>query len=135
MILGDGLYNFFKVLSHTFLGMYRHFQDKQKENVLPVADQNSPPSLQQSFGVRRRNQLFLKDQIPTWLAVGGYVGIAAVSMATLPHIFHQLKWYYIMVIYLLAPTLAFCNAYGCGLTDWSLASTYGKLAIFTIGAW
>jgi OPT family oligopeptide transporter len=40
-----------------------------------------------------------------------------------------------LVIYACAPTLAFCNAYGCGLTDWSLASTYGKLAIFTIGAW
>jgi uncharacterized oligopeptide transporter (OPT) family protein len=39
------------------------------------------------------------------------------------------------VAYLFAPILAFCNAYGCGLTDWSLASTYGKLAIFTIGAW
>lgn len=42
---------------------------------------------------------------------------------------------YILVIYIFAPPLAFCNAYGCGLTDWSLASTYGKLAIFTIGAW
>ncbi|KAL5076282.1 hypothetical protein RYX36_015266 [Vicia faba] len=30
---------------------------------------------------------------------------------------------------------AFCNAYGNGLTDWSLASTYGKLEIFTIGVW
>ncbi|KAK6148563.1 hypothetical protein DH2020_019475 [Rehmannia glutinosa] len=29
--------------------------------------------------------------------------------------------------------LAFCNAFGCGLTDWSLASAYGKLAIFTMG--
>jgi OPT family oligopeptide transporter len=38
-------------------------------------------------------------------------------------------------MYIIAPVLAFCNAYGCGLTDWSLASTYGKLAIFTIGAW
>jgi OPT family oligopeptide transporter len=34
-----------------------------------------------------------------------------------------------------APVLAFCNAYGSGLTDWSLASTYGKLAIFVFGAW
>ncbi|KAF3601147.1 hypothetical protein F2Q69_00038053 [Brassica cretica] len=49
--------------------------------------------------------------------------------------FHQLRWYYILVIYICAPVLAFCNAYGAGLTDWSLASTYGKLAIFTIGAW
>jgi len=35
----------------------------------------------------------------------------------------------------IAPALPFCNAYGCGLTLWSLASTCRKLAIFTIGAW
>ncbi|KAJ9172885.1 hypothetical protein P3X46_016079 [Hevea brasiliensis] len=58
-----------------------------------------------------------------------------ISAITAPHIFHQLKWYYVAVIYIIAPVLAFCNAYGCGLTDWSLVSTYGKLAIFTIGAW
>ncbi|RVW14326.1 putative metal-nicotianamine transporter YSL7 [Vitis vinifera] len=81
------------------------------------------------------HKFFLKDQIPTSFAIGGYIAIAAISMATLPHIFPQLKWYYILVIYLVAPTMAFCNAYGCGLTDWSLASTYGKLAIFSIGAW
>ncbi|KAJ7975369.1 Oligopeptide transporter [Quillaja saponaria] len=135
VILGDGLYNFFKVLSRTLSGLYYQLQHKQRSNVLPVADQTSPESPELSFDDQRRTQIFLKDQIPTWFAVGGYVAIAAISMATLPHIFHQLKWYYILVIYLFAPTLAFCNAYGCGLTDWSLASTYGKLAIFTIGAW
>lgn len=135
MILGDGLYNFVKVLTHTLLGLFYQIRDRQRENVLPVADQDSPPGPQLSYDDQRRKQLFLKDQIPTWFAVAGYVGIAAISTATLPHIFHQLKWYYILVIYLIAPTLAFCNAYGCGLTDWSLASTYGKLAIFTIGAW
>ncbi|XLU58814.1 hypothetical protein S245_053462 [Arachis hypogaea] len=134
MILGDGLYNFFKVLTHTFLGLYTQFRNK-RESVLPVADQDSPLPPQQSYDDQRRTQLFLKDQIPTWFAVGGYVAIAAISTATLPHIFHQLKWYYMIVIYLIAPTLAFCNSYGSGLTDWSLASTYGKLAIFTIGAW
>ncbi|XP_048609102.1 probable metal-nicotianamine transporter YSL5 isoform X3 [Brassica napus] len=67
--------------------------------------------------------------------MGGYIIIAATSTAILPHMFHQLRWYYILVIYICAPVLAFCNAYGAGLTDWSLASTYGKLAIFTIGAW
>lgn len=136
MILGDGLYNFFKVLGHTLTGLYRQIQEKQRKNALPVADQNSPSSPpQKSFDFQRRNQLFLKDQIPTWYAVAGYVLIAIVSMITLPHIFHQLRWYYILTIYLLVPTLAFSNAYGVGLTDWSLASTYGKLAIFTIGAW
>ncbi|KAJ7975368.1 Oligopeptide transporter [Quillaja saponaria] len=135
MILGDGLYNLFKVLRRTISGLYYQLWIKKRRDVLPVADQTSPPSPQKSVDDRRRTQVFLKDQIPTWFAVGGYVAIAAISMAILPHIFHQLKWYYILVIYLFAPTLAFCNAYGCGLTDWSLASTYGKLAIFTIGAW
>ncbi|BAU02574.1 hypothetical protein LR48_Vigan10g048300 [Vigna angularis] len=135
LLLGDGLYNFVKVITHTLWGLYHQIQERKRENVLPVADQDSPSSPELSYDDRRRTQLFLKDQIPTWFAVAGYVAIAAISTATLPHIFHQLKWYYIIVIYLVAPTLAFCNAYGCGLTDWSLASTYGKLAIFTIGAW
>ncbi|KAI4307733.1 hypothetical protein L6164_030889 [Bauhinia variegata] len=136
MILGDGLYNFFKVLGRTLFGLYTQFRKKDLDSVLPATAQSSSashPSI--SYDDQRRTQLFLKDQIPPWIAILGYVSIAIVSAATLPHIFHQLKWYYIVVIYVVAPILAFCNAYGCGLTDWSLASTYGKLAIFVIGAW
>ncbi|KAL7192767.1 hypothetical protein ACSBR2_024562 [Camellia fascicularis] len=135
MILGDGLYNFVKVLGHTLFGMYRQLRDKGRNSVLPVAGRSPSMNSSRSFDDQRRTQLFLKDEIPTYIAVIGYVGIAVISAATLPLIFHQLKWYHIVVIYIFAPTLAFCNAYGCGLTDWSLASTYGKLAIFTIGAW
>ncbi|CAK9136407.1 unnamed protein product [Ilex paraguariensis] len=135
MILGDGLYNFVKVLGYTMYGLYHQISDKNSGSVIPVANHSSPVSSSLSYDDERRTELFLRDQIPTWFAVAGYVTIAIVSAATLPHIFHQLKWYYVVVIYIFAPVLAFCNAYGCGLTDWSLASTYGKLAIFTIGAW
>ncbi|XP_073044710.1 probable metal-nicotianamine transporter YSL7 [Primulina eburnea] len=136
MILGDGLYNFVKVLGRTILGLYQQIRDKNSGSVLPVGSNSSPsntPTL--SYDDERRTRLFLKDKIPTWVAISGYIVLAIISAATLPHIFHPLKWYYIVVMYIFAPTLAFCNAYGCGLTDWSLASTYGKLAIFMIGAW
>ncbi|XAR73636.1 hypothetical protein NMG60_11007674 [Bertholletia excelsa] len=132
MILGDGLYNFLKVLGATLFGMYRQFRDK---SVLPIAGQSPQEKPSLSFDEQRRTQLFLKEEIPPCFAVVGYVGIAIISTVTLPHIFVPLKWYYIVVVYAIAPVLAFCNAYGSGLTDWSLASTYGKLAIFTIGAW
>ncbi|KAG6602703.1 putative metal-nicotianamine transporter YSL7, partial [Cucurbita argyrosperma subsp. argyrosperma] len=132
LILGDGCYNFVKVLATTLIGLHRQLK---KKDVIPVSDASAPSTSNVTFDDKRRTQLFLKDQIPSWFSVGGYVVIAAVSIATLPHIFSQLKWYYILVIYVIAPVLAFCNAYGAGLTDWSLASTYGKLAIFTIGAW
>ncbi|KAK4573942.1 hypothetical protein RGQ29_031756 [Quercus rubra] len=135
LILGDGLYNFLKVLCQTIVGLSHQLRYKDASSGLPVADHSSLVSSQLSFDDKRRTQLFLKDQIPTLLAIGGYVAIAAIAMAILPHIFHQLKWYHILVIYVFAPTLAFCNAYGCGLTDWSLGSTYGKLSIFIIGAW
>ncbi|TKY47317.1 metal-nicotianamine transporter YSL7 [Spatholobus suberectus] len=131
MILGDGLYNFVKVLGRTLFGLYKQFCKKKLDT--SSSDPHSPPSL--SYDDKRRIDVFLKDQIPAWFAITGYVTVAAISVVIIPHIFHQLKWYYIVVIYVIAPALAFCNAYGCGLTDWSLASTYGKLAIFTIGAW
>ncbi|XP_027931193.1 probable metal-nicotianamine transporter YSL7 [Vigna unguiculata] len=131
MILGDGLYNFVKVLGRTFIGLYNEFF--RKKAVTSSSDPDSPSSL--SYDDRCRTDMFLRDQIPAWFAIIGYVIIAVISVIIVPMIFHQLKWYYIVVIYVIAPALAFCNSYGCGLTDWSLASTYGKLAIFTIGAW
>ncbi|KAH9724941.1 putative metal-nicotianamine transporter YSL5 [Citrus sinensis] len=135
LILGDGLYNFCKVLSRTLVGLFYQVRTRNASSDLPVAENSSPETAKLSYDDQRRTRLFLKDQIPTWFAISGYVAIAIVSIIVLPHIFHQLKCYHVLVIYLFAPTLAFCNAYGCGLTDWSLASTYGKLAIFMIGAW
>ncbi|KAB1211117.1 putative metal-nicotianamine transporter YSL7 [Morella rubra] len=126
MILGDGIYNFFKVLGCTLYGLYCQLLSRDLGTVLPSS---------LSYDDQIRTRLFVKDQIPTRFAITGYVTIAIISTATLPHIFPQLKWYYAVVIYIIAPPLAFCNAYGTGLTDWSLGSTYGKLAIFTIGAW
>ncbi|WOL09806.1 putative metal-nicotianamine transporter YSL12 [Canna indica] len=135
MILGDGVYNFVKVIlktSMSFVAAYR----KRSTGTLPVSEDDQPdidPSV--TYDDEKRTEIFLKDQIPQWVAYAGYIAVAIISIITLPHIFPPLKWYYVLVTYIFAPILAFCNAYGCGLTDWSLASNYGKLAIFVIGAW
>ncbi|KAG2573465.1 probable metal-nicotianamine transporter YSL12 [Panicum virgatum] len=132
IILGDGLYNFAKVLVRTTAGFISMMK---KNSTLPVSNDSSPITESVSLDDERRTEMFLKDQIPRSVAYGGYVAVAAISIGTLPQVFPQLKWYYILVAYIFAPVLAFCNAYGMGLTDWSLASTYGKLAIFIFGAW
>ncbi|KAG9442279.1 hypothetical protein H6P81_018133 [Aristolochia fimbriata] len=134
LILGDGLYNFFKVLSKTLSALFLQLRSKQA-SIIPVRGTSPQTNDSKSYDDQKRVQLFLKDQIPTWFAIAGYLTVAVISIITLPHIFSPLKWYYVLVAYIFAPVLAFCNAYGAGLTDWSLASTYGKLAIFTIGAW
>lgn len=135
VILGDGLLHFLLVLIKTLYKLSANNMKKGASSVLPVAGAGSPDGKESSYDDNLRKETFLKDRIPLLYALAGYVGLAAISIISVPFIFPQLKWYHILVTYMIAPVLAFCNAYGCGLTDWSLASSYGKLAIFIFGAW
>uniref|UniRef100_A0A0D9ZN89 Uncharacterized protein n=1 Tax=Oryza glumipatula TaxID=40148 RepID=A0A0D9ZN89_9ORYZ len=135
LILGDGLYNFLKMIILTAFSLRSQIK-KKNASTLPVSDDGMVTTTAAvSYDEERRNELFVKDQIPWYVAYGGYAVVAAISIGTVPQIIPQLKWYQILVAYIVAPILAFCNAYGTGLTDWSLVTTYGKLAIFAFGAW
>ncbi|KAE8698485.1 putative metal-nicotianamine transporter YSL5 [Hibiscus syriacus] len=133
MMLGDGLYHVVFMLVKTILSLIANSRRKDSSIVDPNgADLDSQVV---DYDEVRRSEFFLKDQIPNKVAIAGYVALAIVSIIAAPFIFHQLKWYHILVAYIIAPVLAFCNAYGCGLTDWSLASNYGKLAIIIFSSW
>ncbi|CAJ2669503.1 unnamed protein product [Trifolium pratense] len=132
LILGDGIYNLIKIILITVREMLK---TRSKQNSLPVVTEvHDGDSSELHLEEKKRNEIFLKDGIPTWFAASGYVGLAAISITTIPIIFPPLKWYLVLCSYILAPALAFCNSYGTGLTDWSLASTYGKIGLFIIAA-
>ncbi|KAF7004837.1 hypothetical protein CFC21_020009 [Triticum aestivum] len=140
LILGDGLYNFLKVLTRTMTALVAQVRGMMSGRMmsgptLPISEAGGDLTPAETFDDQRRTELFMKDQIPNTLALSAYVITAVISVITVPRIFHQLRWYHVATSYVIAPVLAFCNAYGCGLTDWSLATTYGKLAIFLVGAW
>lgn len=82
-----------------------------------------------------RNDVFLKDGLSFKVGVFGYLGLAAISIGVIPKIFHQMRWYYVLLSFGVAPILGFCNAYGCGMTDFSLISSYGKLSLFIFSSW
>ncbi|XP_057774182.1 metal-nicotianamine transporter YSL3-like isoform X1 [Salvia miltiorrhiza] len=124
LILGDGLYNFLKTLFFTVRSMHATFNNKNIE----AEDKN------QSLDDLRRNQVFIRDSIPIWVACVGYTIFSVVSIIVIPIMFPQLKWYYVVVAYVLAPSLSFCNAYGAGLTDMNMAYNYGKMALFVLAA-
>lgn len=129
MMLGDGLFHVVYMLIKTFWSLIK------KSKNFEVADHQSTDIQGENYDDLRRTEFFLKDQMSNWAALVGYIILAAISIIVVPLIFHQLKWYHILVAYIIAPVLAFCNAYGCGLTDWSLASNYGKLAIIIFSSW
>ncbi|CAN1255136.1 Probable metal-nicotianamine transporter YSL7 [Linum perenne] len=128
-MLGDGLFQVLFLLIKTMYIAYVKIRDSKKDTYI---SSDSEPT---SYDDKRRTEYFLRDQIPNWVAITGYVVLAAISIFTVPLIFPPLHYYHIIVAYLIAPILAFCNAYGCGLTDWSLASNYGKFAIIIFSSW
>ncbi|KAG9150810.1 hypothetical protein Leryth_002952 [Lithospermum erythrorhizon] len=140
MILGDGLFQFVYMTIVTILGLIAEVRNKKETS---HAISNDKDDLNESsdvkvskFDEKMRTEYFLKDSIPNLWALVGYVVLAIISIICVPIIFsYRIKWYHIFVAYLIAPVMAFCNAYGCGLTDWSLASNYGKIAILVFSAW
>ncbi|KAF8378910.1 hypothetical protein HHK36_030259 [Tetracentron sinense] len=137
MMLGDGLFHVIFMLIKTYSNLkVQHSKKRESSSVIPVAPDHSSSDTQKiSYDDRRRTEFFLKDQIPMWAASLGYILFAAISIISVPRIFPQLQWYHILFTYIIAPVFAFCNSYGTGLTDWSLASSYGKIAIFIFSSW
>ncbi|KAK9045576.1 hypothetical protein V6N11_051485 [Hibiscus sabdariffa] len=126
LILGDGLYNFLKVLFFTARSIHTRVKVKNL-NTFPDDQKHHQVDLQ-------RNELFIRENIPIWLACAGYTIFSIISIILIPLMFPELKWYYVVVAYILAPTLSFCNAYGAGLTDMNMAYNYGKVALFVLAA-
>ncbi|KAJ9148143.1 hypothetical protein P3X46_030227 [Hevea brasiliensis] len=128
LILGDGLYNFVKIISFTIINIHGRLKSSSNLNTEALDGQ------QESIDDLKQNELFLREKIPMWIGVTGYVFFSVISIIVVPIIFPQLKWYYVVVAYLLAPSLAFCNAYGAGLTDINMAYNYSKVALFVLAA-
>ncbi|KAK6118524.1 hypothetical protein DH2020_047791 [Rehmannia glutinosa] len=124
LILGDGLYNFLRTLFFTARSMFAAFKKKN----FKADDKN------QTLDDLRRNEVFIRESIPIWVACLGYIFFSVISIIVIPIMFPQLKWYYVLVAYILAPSLSFCNAYGAGLTDMNMAYNYGKVALFVLAA-
>ncbi|XP_022034808.1 metal-nicotianamine transporter YSL3 [Helianthus annuus] len=125
LILGDGLYNFLKITFFTARNIYSTSRNNPKTN---QDDNNQPQDNLQ------RNEVFLRESIPFWVAAVGYIAFSIVSIIIIPIMFPELKWYYVLVAYVIAPSLGFCNAYGAGLTDMNMAYNYGKVALFVLAA-
>ncbi|KAF7017592.1 hypothetical protein CFC21_031005 [Triticum aestivum] len=124
LILGDGIYNFTKIILKTVMSML----DKSKQK----SAKNGEDTL--SLVEQHRNEVFIRDSLPNWLAFLGYFALSVVAVITIPRMFPELKWYYAVVAYLLAPALGFSNAYGSGLTDINMAFNYGKVALLILAA-
>ncbi|XP_010535963.1 PREDICTED: probable metal-nicotianamine transporter YSL6 [Tarenaya hassleriana] len=129
IILGDCLYNLIKIMALTV----KEICNKSSKQSLPIVTDVLDDS-ETFLEKKKRDEVFLKDRIPFWFAVSGYVGLAAISTAMIPMIFPPLRWYLVLCSYFVAPAFAFSNSYGSGLTDWNLASTYGKISLFTFAS-
>ncbi|KAK7310157.1 hypothetical protein RJT34_07480 [Clitoria ternatea] len=132
-MLGDGLYHCTMVLIRVAYSLSTQYLKKKSSSSVNPEDGDGRSNL--DYDNQHNVEYFLKDQIPNWVAFIGYGVLVIVSSIVVSHIFLHLKWYHVLVACMSAPILGFCNAYGCGLTDWSLASNYGKFSIIIFSSW
>nr|GLL38866.1 metal-nicotianamine transporter YSL3-like isoform X1 [Ipomoea trifida] len=127
LILGDGLYNFLRTVFYTSRSIFAAMNKKNSRTSVPETKDEPLENLQ-------RNEFFIRESIPLWVACVGYLVFVVISTVIIPIMFPELKWYFVLVAYVLAPALSFCNAYGAGLTDMNMAYNYGKVALFILAA-
>ncbi|XP_021767907.1 metal-nicotianamine transporter YSL1-like [Chenopodium quinoa] len=127
LIFGDGLYNFFKVMLIILVNVRSRMKQKAILNAETIGQCKAP-------SIERQNEVFIRESIPMWVAGSGYLFFSTITVIALPMLFPEIKWYYVIVAYILAPALAFCNAYGAGLTDMNMAYNYGKVALFVLAS-
>ncbi|GFP94154.1 metal-nicotianamine transporter ysl1 [Phtheirospermum japonicum] len=127
LLLGDGLYNFVKILRITIVNIHGRFKRQNPDSASGV-------NIDKALIKLRKDEVFVRENIPLWIGAVGYVILALISIVSLPFIIPELKWYHVLLAYIFAPSLAFCNAYGAGLTDINMAYNYGKVGLFTIAA-
>ncbi|KAH9780276.1 metal-nicotianamine transporter YSL3 [Citrus sinensis] len=152
LILGDGLYNFLRILYFTATNIHARAKKSNLKtgnfttevsgprllhflpHLLMSCGKSDSDNQDQALDNRQRNEIFIKESIPMWTACVGYTVFSIISIIVIPLMFPKLKWYYVVVAYILAPSLSFCNAYGAGLTDMNMAYNYGKVALFVLAA-
>ncbi|KAJ8760785.1 hypothetical protein K2173_021823 [Erythroxylum novogranatense] len=128
LILGDGLYNFLKVVYFAASTIHAKAKNSYPRPSAASAHKN------QLLDDLKRNEVFTRESVPMWVACLGYISFSIISIIVIPLMFSELKWYYVLVAYIFAPSLSFCNAYGAGLTDMNMAYNYGKVALFILAA-
>ncbi|KAG2652728.1 hypothetical protein PVAP13_1NG375100 [Panicum virgatum] len=128
LIMGDGLYHLIKVMVITVNSLHErpwngHTKKVKNDDTIAADD------------MMKHDEAFNTDSIPNWLAYTGYALLSIIAVIAIPIMFRQVKWYYVIVAYVLAPVLGFSNAYGTGLTDMNMSYNYGKVALFIFAAW
>ncbi|CAK9169320.1 unnamed protein product [Ilex paraguariensis] len=126
LLLGDGLYIFTKIMYVTLVTFHSRLKHENRKSALG--------SENKALDDLTKDEFFISEIIPIWVGAVGYFILATISVIAVPFIFPEIKWYYVIVAYIFAPSLAFCNAYGAGLTDINNAYIYGKVGLFVLAA-
>ncbi|KAG8094675.1 hypothetical protein GUJ93_ZPchr0012g20594, partial [Zizania palustris] len=129
LIMGDGMYHFVKVTGVTAKSLHDRLNHKRVSST--VSDEGDMASLDDL----QRDEVFKRGTVPSWTAYTSYFILGAVAVITVPIMFNQVKWYYVIIAYALGPVLGFANSYGTGLTDINMGYNYGKIALFVFAAW
>lgn len=69
-----------------------------------------------------RTRYFKQEGLPWYTGICGYVFFAVLGCACIPQLYPQVKWYYVLICYFVAPPLSIAN--GMPSAGWPLKPIY-----------
>ncbi|KAF8659495.1 hypothetical protein HU200_058437 [Digitaria exilis] len=130
MVVTEGIFNFITLTTAMLIDFYKKRQEKDTGVTKYILKH---PSL--NYDDRKRLEVFFGTRIPVLGGAVAYIVCAIICSVITSWIFHEIQFHHLALLHIVLPFVTFSNTYGTGLTDWSVAPTYSKFALFIVAAW
>eukprot|EP00122_Pirum_gemmata_P017756 Pgem_evm1s16637 len=127
-VLGNGCWIVVDMTKETI----KSFIERRREAKNPTPDPRPVAEIREEA---LRIKIMEESTINTWILVTVFLSTCVMGIVAIPYIFPFIKWYMVLLGYIIFPIIAVMNVYLTGLTDQGITFLIAKGLIFAVGSW
>eukprot|EP00122_Pirum_gemmata_P017719 Pgem_evm1s16602 len=128
-VLGNGLYVVVDMTKVTIMSIIERKNEK-KESTNTEDDR----SIEEIREEHLRIKIMEESTINKYFIGSVFIGTIALGLVAIPFLF-PIKWYMVLIAYIIFPLISVMNVYLFGLTDQAITFLLAKGLIFMVGSW
>eukprot|EP00122_Pirum_gemmata_P012782 Pgem_evm1s11896 len=128
-VLGNGLYVVVDMTKVTIMSIIE--RKREKKDIIEKEDDRSLEEIREEH---LRIKIMEDSTINKYFIASVFFGTIALGLVTIPFLF-PIKWYMVLLAYIIFPLISVMNVYLFGLTDQAITFLLAKGLIFMVGSW
>eukprot|EP00122_Pirum_gemmata_P011593 Pgem_evm1s10741 len=127
-VLGNGCWIVVDMAKETI----KSFIERRREAKNPTPDPRPVAEVREEA---LRVKIMEESTINKWILLSVFLSTCVMGIVVIPFIFPFIKWYMVLLGYIIFPIIAIMNVYLTGLTDQGITFLIAKGLIFAVGSW